>query len=65
MQYYIERYGKDEELKKLVGEIGLQRELDAIPFDGNAKGYLTTIIADSLLSIDDKPLQQHDEGNKG
>lgn len=65
LQYYIERYGKDEELKKLVGEIGLQRELDAIPFDGNAKGYLTTIIADSLLSIDDKPLQQHDEGNKG
>ena len=64
LQYYIERYGKDEELKKLVGEIGLQAELDAIPFDGNPKGYLTTIVADSLLSIDDKPLQQHDEGNK-
>ncbi|TLD81233.1 WD40 repeat domain-containing protein [Helicobacter sp. MIT 11-5569] len=61
-QYYIERYGKDEELKKVVSEMGLQAELDSIPFDGNPKGYLTTIIADSLLSIDDQPLHQHEEG---
>ncbi len=60
-QYYIERYGKDEELKKVVDEMGLRSELDSIPFDGNAKGYLTTIIADSLLCIGDKPLQQHEE----
>ena len=52
-QYYIERYGKDEELKKLVSEIGLQKELDAIPFDGNPRGYLTAPIADSLLSIEE------------
>lgn len=63
-QYYIERYGKDEELKKVVSEMGLQHELDSIPFDGNPKGYLTTIIADSLLSVADQPLHQHEEEGK-
>lgn len=57
-QYYIERYGKDEELKKVAAENNLQGELDSIPFDGNPKGYLTCIIADSLLSIDNQPLQE-------
>lgn len=60
-QYYIERYGKDEEIKKLANEIGLQAELDSIPFEGNPKGYLTTIVADSLLCIDNQPLHQHEE----
>ncbi|EEO26781.1 WD40 repeat domain-containing protein [Helicobacter winghamensis] len=63
-QYYIERYGKDEELKKVVSEMGLQKELDSIPFEGNPKGYLTTIIADSLLAIGDEPLHQHEEEGK-
>ncbi|MCI5968843.1 WD40 repeat domain-containing protein [Helicobacter sp.] len=63
-QYYIERYGKDEELKKVVYEMGLQNELDSIPFDGNPKGYLSTIIADSLLSINEQPLHQHEEEGK-
>lgn len=63
-QYYIERYGKDEELKKIVGEMGLQDELNKVPFEGNAKGYLTTIIADSLLCIDNQPLHQHEEEQK-
>lgn len=60
-QYYIERYGKDEELKKVASEIGLQDELNSISSEGNSKGYLTAIIADSLLSIDDQPLNQHEE----
>ncbi|TLD87303.1 WD40 repeat domain-containing protein [Helicobacter sp. MIT 05-5294] len=63
-QYYIERYGKDEEIKKLSDEIGLRDVLDSIPFDGNPKGYLTTIVADSLLCIDNQPLHQHGEENK-
>lgn len=63
-QYYIERYGKDEEIKKLANEIGLQGELDSIPFDGNPKGYLTTIVADSLLCIDNQPLHQHEENQQ-
>lgn len=63
-QYYIERYGKDEEIKKLANEIGLQDVLDSIPFDGNPKGYLTTIVADSLLCIDNQPLHQHEENDK-
>lgn len=57
--YYIERYGKDEELKKVAQEMGLEAIVDKIPLDGNAKGYLTAIIADSLISIDNQPLQEH------
>ncbi|MDD6055646.1 MAG: WD40 repeat domain-containing protein [Helicobacter sp.] len=60
-QYYIERYGKDEELKKVAEEMGLTSVLNEIPFEGNAKGYLNQIIADSLLSIDNQPLHQHEE----
>ena len=59
-QYYIERYSKDEEIKKIAEEMGLIDVLDSIPFEGNREGYLSTIVADSLLSIDDKPLSQYE-----
>lgn len=58
-QYYVERYGKDEELKKIASENNLFDVLDSIPLDGNPKGYLTAIVADSLLSIDHQDLQEH------
>ncbi|CAM2811902.1 WD40 repeat domain-containing protein [Helicobacter burdigaliensis] len=57
--YYIERYGKDEELKKVAQEMELEEVIEKIPLDGNTKGYLTAIIADSLISIDNQPLQEH------
>ena len=63
-QYYIERYGKDEELKKIAAENNLFDVLDSIPFDGNPKGYLTAIVADSLLSIDHQDLQEHHADDK-
>lgn len=50
-EYYIERYGKDEELKKVAAEMGLEATLNSISKKGNEKGYLTAIVADSLLSI--------------
>lgn len=59
-QYYIERYSKDEEIKKIAEEMGLIDVLNSIPFEGNREGYLSAIVADSLLSIDDKPLVQHE-----
>ncbi|OCR03348.1 hypothetical protein BA184_04440 [Helicobacter pullorum] len=58
-QYYIERYSKDEEIKKVAAEMGISDILNSIPFDGNPKGYLNAIIADSLLCIDNQPLHEY------
>lgn len=51
-QRYIQLYGKDEELKRIAGEMGLQEVLENIAFEGNSKGYLTLDFEESLLVID-------------
>lgn len=55
-EYYIERYGKDEELKKVVTELGLENILKSIPQEGNPQGYLNISLAESLLCINEQPL---------
>ncbi|MDE5602673.1 MAG: WD40 repeat domain-containing protein, partial [Helicobacter sp.] len=60
-RYYIERYGKDEELKQVAEELGLIDVLEGISFDGNSRGYLTTMTAISLLCIDNRPLQSYQD----
>lgn len=61
--YYIERYGKDEELKKVASEMGLEGLLESIDKEGNPQGYLSASLAESLLCIDNQPPQIHQ--NKG
>ena len=39
--------------------MGISDILNSIPFDGNPKGYLNAIIADSLLCIDNQPLHEY------
>ena len=39
--------------------MGISDILNSIPFDGNPKGYLNAIIADSLLGIDNQPLHEY------
>ncbi|WP_104722350.1 WD40 repeat domain-containing protein [Helicobacter mesocricetorum] len=60
-RHYIQRYGKDEELKQVAESLGLTDVLESISDDGNPKGYLTVIVAISLLSIDNTPLQSYEE----
>ena len=55
-EYYIKRYGKDEELKKIATEMGLENILKSIPQEGNPQGYLSVSLAESLLCINEQSL---------
>ncbi|RAX52580.1 WD40 repeat domain-containing protein [Helicobacter sp. 11-8110] len=55
-EYYIECYGKDEELKKIATEMGLENILKSIPQEGNPQGYLSVSLAESLLCINEQSL---------
>ncbi len=59
-RHYIDRYGKDEELKQVAENLGLLDVLEGISYEGNPKGYLNTIVAISLLCIDNQPLQSYE-----